>query len=584
MKMAQDVTPISSLFALPRPDEQLVAVGTNGTITWRHFAQDVAGLAARIAATTGRRWLVVEADSYALAVGLLAALHAGCKPMLPANLQHGHLADLAATADGVISSAEPPPDTTSYLPTFEPATSGDKTSLAALDLEQAEIILHTSGTTGVPLAVPKPLRCLEAEIANAEEAFAPGSGNMVLATVPPYHIYGLIYRVLWPLAAGRPFSGDTISYPEELVAAAEKDSGAILISSPAFLRRALPTLNLEHLKNILGPVLSSGGPLPSPVAAAYNAVLSEPVFEVYGSTETGGIAFRSVTNAASPELWTPLPTVEVKIDAEEDVLAIHSPMVPENDWVLASDRVSLHPDGRFELKGRADRVVKIEEKRVSLPEVEQRLVDCPTVEAARVIALSDADNKRQVLAAVIEPSTEGWDLLARSGKREMRSLLLTALKPYLASVVLPRKWRFVTRLPEDDRGKTSNAALMALFDENLNRRVDPRIVKRETEQDGLILHLQLPEDLIYFDGHFDDAPILAGVVQIDWAIAFAMEHFSISENFRRIEALKFFKILMAGDHVTLDLRFQPEVRRLNFLYRNGETKHSSGRIIFDATP
>ena len=259
-------------------------------------------------------------------------------------------------------------------------------------------------------------------------------------------------------------------------------------------------------------------------------------------------------------------------------------MLPANDWALTSDSVRLHSDGRFELMGRADRVVKIEEKRVSLPEVEQRLNECPTVEAARVVALAGEDDKRQILAAVIEPSIAGWEMLANEGRESLRSLLLDALNPYLATIVLPRKWRFVTRIPEDDRGKTSNSALSALFDENQFRRVEPDIVRRELEQDNVILHLHLPEDLFYFDGHFEEAPILAGVVQIDWAIGYGKAHFKIPHGFRRIEALKFFKVLMAGDDVKLDLSFDRVTGRLNFQYSGRETMHSSGRIVFEATP
>ena len=99
----------------------------------------------------------------------------------------------------------------------------------------------------------------------------------------------------------------------------------------------------------------------------------------------------------------------------------------------------------------------------------------------------------------------------------------------------------------------------------------------------MILHLHLPEDLFYFDGHFEEAPILAGVVQIDWAIGYAKEHFTIPDCFRRIEALKFFKVLMAGDDVKLDLRFDRATGRLKFQYSGKETIHSSGRIVFEAT-
>ncbi|MCZ6773109.1 MAG: AMP-binding protein [Proteobacteria bacterium] len=578
------MTPIARLFAVPHGESEIVAARAGQRIDWNTFAHDVAGLATRISSSGSHRWLVADADAYALAVGVLAALQAECQPMLPANLQHGHLADLAATADGMISSTEPLPGATNWLQTFDSTSSGDVSWLHPLDSAKAEIILHTSGTTGIPVAVHKPLRCLEAEVSDVAETFSPEPGRMTLATVPPYHIYGFIYRVLWPLSTNRPFFADMISYPEELISAAEENSGGMLVSSPAFLRRALPVLDLDHLKNFLGPVLSSGGPLPPAVAAAYNAVLSQPVYEIYGSTETGGIAFRSVTDADAPAHWQPLPSVEVALDSKQEVLAVRSPMLPGNDWALSSDTVRLHSDGRFELKGRADRVVKIEEKRVSLPEVEHRLNECPTVEAARVVALAGEDNNRQILGAVIEPSIAGWEMLANAGRQSLRSLLLDALNPYLATIILPRKWRFVMRIPEDDRGKTSDAALAALFDENQGRRVEPEIVGRELEQDSVILHLHLPKDLFYFDGHFDEAPILAGVVQIDWAIGYAMEHFTIPEGFRRIEALKFFKVLMAGEDVKLDLRYDRAAGCLKFQYDGAETIHSSGRIVFEASP
>ena len=583
-QMGQDITPISRLFSVPRRDDDIVVAGAERQVDWAAFKRDVASLVGRLATSGGRRWLISDADAYALAVGVMAVLQADCLAMLPANLEPGHLTDLLATADGMISSAELVPGSKSWLQTFDEPSSGDVSLLHSLDPEDVEIILHTSGTTGMPTPITKPLRCLEAEISDAAEAFAPAPGRMTLATVPPYHIYGFIYRVLWPLSTNCAFSPDMISYPEELTSAAEAHRGAMLISSPAFLRRALPVLDLDHLQKLLGPVLSSGGPLPPAVAAAYNAVLTFPVAEVYGSTETGGIAFRSVMDADAPALWQPLPHVEVRLDPDQQVLAIRSPMLPENDWVLSSDNINLQPDGRFELKGRADRVVKIEEKRVSLPEVEQRLNACPEVEVARVVSLIGDDGKRQILGAAIEPSAAGWELLANSGKPELRTICRDVLKPYLAAVVLPRKWRFVTRIPEDERGKTSNAALVALFEEHRGQRVDPIVTDKVKRADGMTLHLRLPEDLIYFDGHFEGAPILAGVVQIDWAIGFAMDNFSIPSGFRRIEALKFYKVLMAGDAPRLKLNYDRETARLNFEYGIGDTKHSSGRIVFEPTP
>jgi len=183
--------------------------------------RDVADLVARVSQSGGRRWLVADGDAYALAVGLLAALQAGCKAMLPANLQHGHLADLTATADGVISSTETPPGAKKRLPTFDPAPSGDAPSLRSIGPENAEIILHTSGTTGDPVAVPKPLRCLEAEVVDAADRIAWGEFIVIVGDRTPVNQSS---RVGWASFLGRP-----APFPRPYVLAAILESPVQLI-------------------------------------------------------------------------------------------------------------------------------------------------------------------------------------------------------------------------------------------------------------------------------------------------------------------------------------------------------------------
>ena len=52
-----------------------------------------------------------------------------------------------------------------------------------------------------------------------------------------------------------------------------------------------------------------------------------------------------------------------------------------------------------------------------------------------------------------------------------------------------------------------------------------------------------PRDLLYFDGHFPGRPILPGVVQVDWVIAFGRECFDLPPFFRAIHALKFHRVI-----------------------------------------
>lgn len=579
--MAAKVTPLSRLLTDGGDAEDVISSGVGGLRRRADFSRDVSALVSRIAAIDGKRWLIADADAYAIAVGVFAVLHAGGQAILPANLQAGHLADVATGADGVLTGDDTLETAEVRLTLFEAVRTGASAPLAPIDPDKAEIVLHTSGTTGAPTSICKPLRCFEAELTSQTQIFAPTPGRTVLATVPPYHIYGLLFRILWPLATNRPFSTDTVSYPEDLLTAARQHEGCMFASSPAFLKRALPVLDLDRLRPVLGPVFSSGGLLPPPVAAAFNAGLAEPVVEVYGSTETGGIAHRSVFDADAPPPWQPLPGVEVATDPETQVLSVRSPFMPDGEWFRSGDRAAFEDDGRFVLRGRADRIVKVEEERVSLPELEQRLAGDATVDAARVVLLPGDDDKRQVIGAVIEPSERGWKVLDNEGRAALRTDLLNTLRPHLAAVVLPRKWRFVTRMPEDDRGKTSDASLAALFAEDRGRVTRPAIAEHSVDGDTVTLQFDLPEDLFYFDGHFDGTPILAGVVQIDWVIEFAREYLGIDSRFRRIEALKFFHVLTAGDTVTLVLRYDRAVEKLSFEYCSGENRHSSGRAIFE---
>lgn len=572
---------LSHLFSIPRPDDAVVATDGKRQIDWRTYVHHVAGLARRIDAAGSGEWLIAEADAYKLSVGIFAAFQADARPVLPANLQPGHLADIASGLDGVVSDAHRAAGARAVLSVLgEPGSDFEAPPLRP-DAARFEVILHTSGTTGAPVRLRKPLRCFEAELASLSAAFSPEEGTSVFSTVPPYHIYGLLFRVFWPLATGRPFAADTIAYPEDLLSAATNSPGATLVSSPAYLSRALAVLDLDRLKRCLGPVFSSGGPLPPEIAAAYNAVLEKPVTEVYGSTETGGIAYRSVRDAAETTLWQPLPQVEVAVAQGRDVLTVRSPFMTQPNWYETSDRVRIGEDDRFELLGRADRIVKVEEQRVSLTEVEKRLSECEMVDRAKVLSFRGERSGRQALAAVVEPAAGGWAMLSRDGRRVFARSLSDRLRPYVPSVAIPRRWRFVSTLPEDDRGKISDAALQALFTESSNRREAPEITSQRITGDSARLQLHLPEDLHYFDGHFDVAPILAGVVQVNWAIRFGQALLAVPQGFRRIEALKFFNVLRAGTSVTLNLDYKPEASCLSFEFKDATSQFSSGRVIFD---
>ncbi|WP_340115551.1 AMP-binding protein [Pelagibius sp. 7325] len=572
--------PISRLLAGGRPPDHPVAYSVRGLETWEAFQGAVRGLGRRLEAAEGRNWLIVCEDAYALAVALLAALHGGRRVVFPANLQEGHLAELAAKVEGVLAMSAAGLPEGKVLEVFADGEEDKDWSFGELDAEACEIELHTSGSTGRPEAVLKPLRCLESEVEVLEAIFGSTGAESVLATVPAYHIYGLLFRVLWPLSSGRTLEAQAIAFPEELIALAAQRPAPALVSSPAFLRRALPILDLQELGRYLRGAFSSGGPLPPDVAAAYNTVLDCDIVEVYGSTETGGIARRVVVDAVAPPPWAPMPGVAVGLAEDGQTITVRSPFLATDGVFETGDHGEILADGRFVLRGRKDRIVKLEERRVSLIEIEERLRRHDEVIDVRVLPL-EASGARTTLGAVVVPSEQGWLLIESTGKRTLRERLHRALKPHLETLALPRRWRFVRRLPESAQGKITAAALADLFQGTYGRRTEPEITGQISDAARVTLGMRLDPKLIYFDGHFEAAAILPGVAQVDWAIQQARKWFSIRGPFQRIEALKFFHVIPAGACVEMALEFDAEKGRLTFQYRRGDVTHSSGRIRFE---
>jgi acyl-coenzyme A synthetase/AMP-(fatty) acid ligase/3-hydroxymyristoyl/3-hydroxydecanoyl-(acyl carrier protein) dehydratase len=605
-----------SLTALPRQ-----GASPFGVVAWRNgaplshadFAAQVAAWRDALAAQPGTRWALFVEDTFDFAAALFGAWHAGKTVIVPGDMQDDTVARLRAASDGFLG------DLPGALARPAPVASLREVAFAALDRAATQLVVYTSGTNGEPLAIPKKLVQLDAEVHALEARFGalcdtglapvnlapetvaagdavPGLDGdadaaepppLVWATVTHQHIYGLLFRVLWPLAAGRPFVAGRLVFNEEI---AQRIAGpAVLVASPAHLRRLSDALDWSAARAGLRAVFSSGGPLPPEAADSTLALLGVAPVEVYGSSETGGVGWRQ--RARHGDTWQPLPGIEFKIADGE--LCVRSPHLPDTAWWRTSDRATPAGDGMdgFELHGRADRIVKIEEKRVSLTAIEQRLADSADVAEARVLmlaaepAVADADGAVVAHAArpavVATLSDAGRAKLALVGKPALVAELRAGLLAVVDRVALPRRWRFVDALPVNAQGKSTEALLGALFAPVTTARAHrPTPHWRIVEPAHAQASIALAPDLLVFDGHFPGAPILPGVAQVDWAIAFARERFEMPARFVRLDALKFSQPALPGMHLDIEWHWNAATATLQFEYRSTAGRHSSGRIMF----
>lgn len=113
-----------------------------------------------------------------------------------------------------------------------------------------------------------------------------------------------------------------------------------------------------------------------------------------------------------------------------------------------------------------------------------------------------------------------------------------------------------------------------------NQALYPEFIGNRETDDGIILSLRIPQNLAYFSGHFEQVPIVPGVVQIQWAVHYAQQYLGLQAVFSHMEAVKFKELLLPDQHFELSLRYPPRACKLEFRYHSETREYSSGRIYF----
>ena len=439
---AMTLVPLSRLLIDGRSDDHPVALRQGQLIRFGHFRSDVAAAADRFKEC--RHAALVCKDSYNFIVGFYGLLHAGAKVVMPPNSQAGTLSALQAEFDLLVDDDA-----------IEDKK-GKTAPLLPIDPLQSSLVFLTSGSTGEPKRIAKNLAMLEREVTTLNSLWGKDSGTgTIFATASHQHIYGLTFKLLWPLMSGRVFSSKIHVLWEDLFTDLTPD--AMIISSPAHLERldGIAPLMQQHPKRIL----SAGATLSLPANQQTEKILGCKPTEIFGSTETGAFATRTQTTGTEP--WQLFPGMEMRCD-EDHRLVLRSPFVGDA-WLETSDLIEPISNG-FHFLGREDRIVKIEGKRIALSQVEQALRHLPFVKDTAAAVL--AGNPDRLVAAVV-PSTEGAAALSKMGSFRFGRLLRSQLVGTQEAAGTPRRWRFVTSLPIRAMGKCRDADICALFSEDL---------------------------------------------------------------------------------------------------------------------
>jgi acyl-coenzyme A synthetase/AMP-(fatty) acid ligase len=400
------------------------------------------------------------ADRYHFAVAFAAALTRGKVSLLPPTQTPAVMRQLADFAPDVVYLTDDPA-CDAPLPRIAypevskasaaPGANGALQEVPRIDAGQLAAYVFTSGSTGTPVAYRKTFGRLE--LCLQEEALRLGlterTPGVIVATVPPQHMYGFESSVLLPLMSGAILCAERPFYPADIVSVLEAlPRPRVLVTTPVHLRALLGaglTLPPADL------VVCSTAPLAQALAREAEKRFHTRLLEIYGSTETGQIATRQPTQGPEWQLW---PGVSLSLEGEASWVTGGHIEQTTRMW----DVLETTGEGRFLLHGRVTDLVNIAGKRSSLAYLNHQLNSIPGVEDGAFFHSEGAGASpagvTRVGACVVAPGLDAAQVLA-------------ALRERIDPAFLPRPLLFVERLPRNDTGKLPQEALRSLAAEQL---------------------------------------------------------------------------------------------------------------------
>ncbi len=555
-----------------RDGAEVIAFSQDTTITVRAFKHNVAAWVETLTPLQGDCFAVYHQDAASFLAILCALWQLSRTACVPGDARPGTVARLKDSVDGFVGQFTIPDAIHAPLPAQQ-ASKAEMIDWQVIPPQQVLLEVYTSGTTGEPKAFKKTLQTITDELHALQVLQLNPLPSKVISTVSHQHFYGMTFRLFRPFVSGIPFSTYLTEYLEDVIAEADDEVTFSLVTSPAHLSRFNEHLYWPKIKDCCAEVISSAAPLKRKDSLLVQATLSAPVKEIYGSSETGAIAWRMQdTKVECDAAWQPLPHLSLSASTDDTLLV---EALDSKQTVTLADQVTFNADGSFGLLGRVDQLVKVEGKRVSLLEVEKLLEDVAFVSEAKVIALS---NRRVEVAAVLCLSARGIETLAQQGKKSLVAQLKFALKPYLESVAIPRRWRFVSAFPTNTQGKLTAPLLTAMFVEKQPKY--PQVLSVKQQETSVKIQCYIPTNSLYFDGHFDAQSVLPGVVQVHWVMELGKQYLKVSGGFQSLEKIKFQKVIFPDFVVTLMLSFDAESKKLTFCYQSCSEVFSSGKISY----
>ncbi len=305
------------------------------------------------------------------------------------------------------------------------------------------MMFFTSGSTGMPVGALKTRENLEAEVESLSKLFSQYEINKLVVTVPFLHIYGLLLGLLYPLHHGIDIVFKEHFLPHDLLE--EIDAHCMVVTTPLYIKALTKLEQPKKLNRSL--FVSSTAPLDEQTAQQFIERYDTHLIQLFGSTETGGIAYK----ADLDRLWTPMSGVKVTVNEKSELL-VSSPFVSRVLYEEGIRRLDgpfetfdyIEMEGeRFRLLGRSSKILKMAGKRYSTVQIESVLEETEGIRKALVFVSTAPDSLRGELLDITIESDRPFSI------REIRRIIRQHFSTLNFAIELKR----VSSIPLTQTGK-----------------------------------------------------------------------------------------------------------------------------------
>jgi long-chain acyl-CoA synthetase len=371
------------------------------------------------------------------------------------------------------------PNIRHWKPTL--ATAGTVAPVKVNAATDVAVMQYTGGTTGVPKAAMLSHRNLVANALQCGAWFnvAPSEREIVLASIPYFHVYGMTVAMTYPLLSGATIVLETRPDIDEILKLINKYHPTQFPGVPS-LYNAInhhPKRDQYNLRSIR-ICLSGSAPLPLEVAKQFEAETGGSLVEGYGLSETSPVTHANPIKGErrSGSVGMPVPNTDQRVvdletgtkvlpPNERGELCIRGPQVMigyyhqpaetaavlQDGWFKTGDIAYLDADGYCYIVDRKKDLVDVGGFKVYPREVEEVLFQHPAVADAAAVGVPDPNLGEVIWAYVVK----------KPGATVTAEELIAFVRERVAHYKAPRVVEFRTALPRSGVQKVLRRELRA---------------------------------------------------------------------------------------------------------------------------